>query len=134
MGANGARASSAEPAILVDCAAMEDLRRAVGDEIFFDIFSDAQFDLSERLGRLEDLVANADFDRAGRLAHDVVSVAGSIGLLTLSDLASRLERACLADDCAAAGALAHRMARVGAASLAQAKALSDGFAHRGAAG
>lgn len=101
-----------------DERALGALRAAVGPAAFAELFDDCLFEVAERLGRLEDLVAAGDLPAARRLAHDLVSVAGHIGLAAVSAVAADLEACCIEADPVAARAVATRLARIGAESLA----------------
>ena len=108
----------------LDHAVMEDLRTAVGQTAFDEIIGDAIFEVTERIARIEQLAEERNLAVMARVAHDLVAVAGQIGLSGVSVIAANLERCCASDEPVAAYAIARRLVRMGEASLIAAAKLS----------
>ena len=118
------RLKAAEADILIDRAAMDNMRQAVGDAVFDEIFEDAVFEITDRLAQIETLARADNFDRIARVAHDLVAVAGTIGLTGVSDIAANLEFCCEDGDLIGAQAVASRLIRIGEDSLVAAAEIS----------
>ena len=67
---------------------------------------------------------SADLPAMAPIAHDLVAVAGQIGMCGVSDIAASLETCCRDGATVSAQAIAHRLIRVGEASLVAAAELS----------
>lgn len=117
---------------LLDHRAMQAMRDAVGAAVFDEIFDDALFEIAERLDRIDDLIAAGDLGRAGRVAHDLVAVAGSIGLSAISLVSAGLEAACRDGDVATATILAARLSPIGRDSLLAARDFGEARERRAA--
>lgn len=117
---------------LLDHRAMQAMRDAVGAAVFDEIFDDALFEIAERLDRIDDLIAAGDLGRAGRVAHDLVAVAGSIGLSAISLVSAGLEAACRDGDVATATILAGRLSPIGRDSLLAARDFGEARERRAA--
>lgn len=118
------RLQTAEAACVIDHEAMTALRDAVGPDAFDEILEDAFFEITERLSRIERLTAQGKFSAVGVVAHDVVAVAGQVGLADVSRIAASLEYCCLDEDFISARAVSERLVRVGGDSLIAAAEIS----------
>jgi len=108
----------------LDIEALNSLRATVGENAFDEVFEDAVFEVTERLARLEALAADGDIVGVGRLAHDLIAVASQIGLVGVSDVATRLSICCEEGNFTAMRAVSGRLLRVGEDSLVRAAELS----------
>lgn len=102
---------------LIDERMIETLRATLGEKIFGEIFEDSLFEVTERLARTRRLAERGDLAGVARHAHDLVAVAGQIGLTSVSGVARDLEACCAAGDYPAMRAVAARLDRVGEDSL-----------------
>lgn len=118
------RIRAAETEVLLDQDVMKSMRDAVGAAVFDEIFEDAVFEVTERLSRIETMTRADNYDGVARVAHDLVAVAGTIGLAGVSSIAANLEYACEDGDMVAARAIAGRLVRVGEDSLIAAAEMS----------
>ena len=101
----------------LDRVVMKDLRDAVGQAVFDELIEDAIFEITERIARIEHLSLSADITAIAPIAHDLVAIAGQVGMCGVSDIATGLERCCLDGAEVSAQAIAQRLVRVGDASL-----------------
>lgn len=108
----------------IDLAALTSLRTAVGETMFEEVFEDAIYEVTERLARIEHAAIVGDLFSVSRLAHDLATIAGRIGLSGVSEIASQLESCCAAEEMVAARAVTDRLIRVGEESLVRAAELS----------
>ena len=108
----------------LDRAAMKDLRDAVGQKVFDELIEDAIFEITERVARIEQLSLSSDIAAIAPIAHDLVAIAGQIGMSGVSEIAAGLERCCLDEAHVSAQAIAQRLIRVGEASLVAAAEMS----------
>lgn len=108
----------------LDRAAMKDLRDAVGQTVFDELIEDAIFEVTERISRIEQLSKAADLPAMAPIAHDLVAVAGQVGMCGVSEIAAGLERCCIDGAEVSAQAIAQRLVRVGEASLVAAAEMS----------
>ena len=104
--------------------AMKELRDTVGQAVFDELIEDAIFEVTERIARIEQLITSGDLIAMAPIAHDLVAVAGQVGMSGVSEIAASLERCCLDEATVSAQAIAHRLARVGEASLVAAAEMS----------
>jgi len=108
----------------IDRAAMKALRDTVGQSVFDELIEDAIFEVTERIARIEQLNLTADITAMAPIAHDLVAVAGQVGMCGVSEIAAGLERCCLDEAQVSAQAIAQRLVRVGEASLVAAAEMS----------
>ena len=108
----------------LDRTVMKDLRDAVGQAVFDELIEDAIFEITERIARIEQLALASDTGAIAPIAHDLVAIAGQIGMSGVSDIAAGLERCCLDEANVSALAIAQRLVRVGEASLVAAAEMS----------
>lgn len=113
-----------EGSVQLDRAAMKELRDTVGQAVFDELIEDAIFEVTERIARIEQLITSGDLIAMAPIAHDLVAVAGQVGMSGVSEIAASLERCCLDEATVSAQAIAHRLARVGEASLVAAAEMS----------
>ena len=108
----------------LDREVMKDLRDTVGQSIFDELIEDAIFEITERIARIEQLSLSSDMDGMAAIAHDLVAIAGQIGMCGVSEIAAGLERCCQDKALVSAQAIAQRLVRVGEASLVAAAEMS----------
>ena len=113
-----------EGSVQLDRAAMKELRDTVWQAVFDELIEDAIFEVTERIARIEQLITSGDLIAMAPIAHDLVAVAGQVGMSGVSEIAASLERCCLDEATVSAQAIAHRLARVGEASLVAAAEMS----------
>ena len=113
-----------EGSVQLDRVAMKELRDTVGQAVFDEPIEDAIFEVTERIARIEQLITSGDLIAMAPIAHDLVAVAGQVGMSGVSEIAASLERCCLDEATVSAQAIAHRLARVGEASLVAAAEMS----------
>ncbi|MHA1529898.1 MAG: Hpt domain-containing protein [Alphaproteobacteria bacterium] len=65
----------------------------LGASVRDELMADGLIELSDRLARLEELAAAGDLDGIARLGHDLVGMAGHLGLTRLSAAAAGMNRA-----------------------------------------
>jgi len=78
----------------VELARLEALKSAVGPDQFTPLLADFLTALGERVERAISHLASNDLAAAGREAHDLISTAGNLGAMRLSELSRELESAC----------------------------------------
>ena len=115
---------SSEAGAQLDRAAMKDLRETVGQTVFDELIEDAIFEVTERIARIEQLAKSSDLTAIAPIAHDLVAVAGQVGMSGVSEIAAGLERCCRDGAEVSALAIAQRLVRVGEASLVAAAEMS----------
>lgn len=115
---------SSETGAELDRSAMKDLRDSVGQTVFDELIEDAIFEVTERIARIEQLCKSADLATMAPIAHDLVAVAGQVGMSGVSEIAAGLERCCTDRAEVSALAIAQRLVRVGEASLVAAAEMS----------
>ena len=113
-----------EGSVQLDRVAMKELRDTVGQAVFDELIEDAIFEVTERIARIEQLITSGDLIAMAPIAHDLVAVAGQVGMSGVSEIAASLERCCLDEATVSVQAIAHRLARVGEASLVAAAEMS----------
>ena len=106
-----------EDAALFDEAALDEMRAGVGVRIFDELYEDAVFEVTERLGAIELSIAEEALDRAARLAAELALTARGAGFPQLAEIADSLCRCCDGDDVVAARAVGERLLRIGEESL-----------------
>ena len=65
----------------------------LGAVVLDELMADGLIELTDRLTRLDELAAAGDIDAIARLGHDLVGMAGHLGLTRLSAAAAELNRA-----------------------------------------
>jgi len=70
----------------------------VGTAVLSELAADGLIELTDRLNRLTELRKERDSDAIARLGHDLVGMAGHLGLARLSAAAAALNRAARAGD------------------------------------
>ncbi len=77
----------------LDAAYLARLGVLLGDAALAEMLEDGLLELADRLSRLSDLRAAGDRDGLARLGHDLVGMAGHLGLAALSAAAAEMNRA-----------------------------------------
>lgn len=114
-----------EDAALLDDAALDEMRIGFGARIFDELYEDAIFEVTERLGALEISIAEEALDRAARLAAELALTARGAGFAHLAEISDSLARCYDADDIVAARAVGERVLRIGEESLLKAARMSS---------
>ena len=65
----------------------------LGASVLAELLADGLIELTDRLARLDELAAAGDLDGIARLGHDLVGMAGHLGLTRLSAAAAGMNRA-----------------------------------------
>ena len=65
----------------------------LGASVLAELLADGLIELTDRLARLDELAAARDLDGIARLGHDLVGMAGHLGLSRLSAAAAEMNRA-----------------------------------------
>ncbi len=65
----------------------------LGASVLAELLADGLIELTDRLARLDELAAAGDLDGIARLGHDLVGMAGHLGLTRLSAAAAEMNRA-----------------------------------------
>lgn len=115
---------SSEPGAQLDRVVMQGLRESVGQTVFDELIEDAIFEVTERIARIEQISRSANLAAMAPIAHDLVAVAGQVGMCGVSEIAAGLERCCTDGAEVPALAIAQRLVRVGEASLVAAAEMS----------
>jgi signal transduction histidine kinase/DNA-binding response OmpR family regulator len=82
----------------VELARLDALKTTVGAETFTMLLDGLLAGLSASVERVISVMAANDLVAARQEAHDIISAAGNLGAMRLSELARELETACRADD------------------------------------
>ncbi|MEM6678866.1 MAG: hypothetical protein AAF675_13455 [Pseudomonadota bacterium] len=77
---------------LIDDDYLERLRGHLGDDVVEELLADGQMELIDRAAQLDRLAADGDVEGMRRLSHDLIAVAGHLGLTALSLAAVELNR------------------------------------------
>ena len=101
---------------ILDTGYLARLAGHVGPVVLAELMADGMIELTDRLTRLGELVAAGDLDGIARLGHDLVGMAGHLGLTRLSALAAGMNRTAREGDNATTAPLVAEVRRVGAAS------------------
>ena len=80
------------PGALLDRGYLDRLGAAVGEQMLGELLRDGAIEIADRLTRLDAAIEAGDATRIAGLAHDLVSVAGHVGLTGLSTAAADLCR------------------------------------------
>jgi HPt (histidine-containing phosphotransfer) domain-containing protein len=78
---------------LLDVDYLARLERHVGATVLTELLADGLIELTDRLARLGELAEAGDLDGIARLGHDLVGMAGHLGLTRLSATAAEMSRA-----------------------------------------
>ena len=70
----------------------------VGRSVLAELAADGLLELADRLNRLAELLAADDLDAIARMGHDLVGMAGHLGLSRLSAQAAEMNRAARSGD------------------------------------
>jgi len=79
--------------LTLDTAYLARLGWHLGISVLAELMADGLIELTDRLDRLDDLAAAGDLDGMARLGHDLVGMAGHLGLTRLSVAAAEMNRA-----------------------------------------
>ncbi len=78
---------------MLDTGYLSRLAGHVGTTVLAELMADGLIELTDRLARLEELAAAGDLAGIARLGHDLVGMAGHLGLTRLSAAAAGMNRA-----------------------------------------
>jgi HPt (histidine-containing phosphotransfer) domain-containing protein len=78
---------------ILDTGYLARLAGHIGTTVMVELLADGMIELTDRLTRLGELAAAGDPDAIARLGHDLVAVAGHLGLNRLSAAAAGMNRA-----------------------------------------
>ena len=78
---------------MLDTGYLARLGGHLGASVLAELMADGLIGLTDRLARLEELAAAGDHDGIARLGHDLVGMAGHLGLSRLSAAAAEMNRA-----------------------------------------
>ncbi len=78
---------------ILDTGYLARLAGHLGAVVLAELMADGLLELTDRLARLDELAAVGDVDAIARLGHDLVGMAGHLGLTRLSAAAAELNRA-----------------------------------------
>ena len=104
---------------ILDAAYLARLGRHVGMVVMAELLADGMIALGDRVARLAEIEAKGDIDAVARVGHDLVGMAGHLGLTRLSATAAEMNRA-VREGAAARGnatPLIAEVRRLGAASV-----------------
>jgi len=77
----------------LDSGYLARLASHLGQAVMDELLADGLIELTDRLQRAKDLAATGEMDALARLGHDLVGMAGHLGLARLSSAAAGLNRA-----------------------------------------
>ncbi|MEL7174057.1 MAG: hypothetical protein AAFU72_13400 [Pseudomonadota bacterium] len=80
-----------KPALL-DESYLERLRQHLGEDMVAELLADGELELTDRAAQLRRMVEEGDVEGVRRLSHDLIAVAGHLGLSALSLAAVDLNR------------------------------------------
>jgi HPt (histidine-containing phosphotransfer) domain-containing protein len=95
--------------------------------VLAELLADGLIELTDRLARLAELEAAGDLDAIARLGHDLVGMAGHLGLARLSAVAAEMNRAARAGAVSGTGFQVAEVRRLGAASAEAMRRTLDGM-------
>ncbi|MEM7496661.1 MAG: hypothetical protein AAF371_01560 [Pseudomonadota bacterium] len=81
-----------EQAALLDTAYLDRLRHHLGEEVVDELLSDGELELTDKTAQLGRQAAESDAEGMRRVSHDLIAVAGHLGLSALSLAAVELNR------------------------------------------
>ena len=85
----------------------------LGSDVLAELVADGLIELSDRIKRLGEIQRRGDFEAMARLGHDLVGMAGNLGLARLSSASAAMHRAARDGDPASALAEAAAVRRIG---------------------
>lgn len=97
----------------LDAEYLARLEGHLGTAPLAELIADGLIELSDRLRQLAELERSGDLEAMARLGHDLVGMAGNLGLARLSLAAAEMQRAARSAAPAAALALASAVRRLG---------------------
>jgi len=103
---------------LLDLAYLARLQQHVGTTVLVELLADGLIELTDRLTRLGEMAEAGDLDGIARLGHDLVGMAGHLGLARLSATAAAMNRAARGEADADPAPLIAEARQIGAASTA----------------
>jgi HPt (histidine-containing phosphotransfer) domain-containing protein len=96
---------------ILDAAYLARLGGHVGMVVMAELLADGMIELGDRVARLAEAEAKGDIDAIARLGHDLVGMAGHLGLTRLSATAAEMNRT-VRDGATASGNAAPLIAEV----------------------
>ncbi len=78
---------------ILDTGYLARLGGHLGASVLAELMADGLIELTDRLALLEELAAAGDIDAIARLGHDLVGMAGHLGLTRLSAASAEMNRA-----------------------------------------
>jgi len=124
------RDPDAEEPPVFDRGYLTRLEAHLGAGALRELLADGLFELSDRVGRAEELAFQGNLAGLATLAHDLASVAGHLGLTRLSLLAVELQHRARAEPDGDAELLSAALRRTAPPSLAMLRAYLDETAAR----
>lgn len=103
------RAASEPDLPMLDEAFLGRLAGYVGRAVLAELVADGLIELADRLTRLAEQMADGDLEAVARIGHDLVGIAGHLGLARLSAAAAAMNRVARDGD---PGATATQVAQV----------------------
>ncbi|MEM9764936.1 MAG: hypothetical protein AAF968_20940 [Pseudomonadota bacterium] len=122
-----------KPALL-DESYLERLRQHLGEDMVAELLADGELELTDRAAQLRRMVAEGDVEGVRRLSHDLIAVAGHLGLSALSLAAVDLNRRLRSAQPSDLGAATERTLPLADRSLAAIAAWRDTAARNEAGG
>ena len=99
----------------------------LGTTIMAELLADGLIELTDRLARLAELATAGDLDGIARLGHDLVGMAGHLGLARLSAAAAEMNRAARKGTAGQAVLEAAQARRLGAEAIEAMRRHLDGI-------
>jgi HPt (histidine-containing phosphotransfer) domain-containing protein len=110
---------------ILDAGYLARLGGHIGTAVLAELLADGLIELTDRVARLAELDAAGDLDAIAQLGHDLVGMAGHLGLTRLSAMAAEMNRAARAGSVGNAAPLVAVVQRLGAASAEAARCHLD---------
>jgi len=101
---------------ILDTGYLARLGGHLGATVLAELMADGLIELADRLTRLEELAADGDLDGIARLGHDLVGMAGHLGLTRLSAAAAEMNRVAREGASGTAAPMVEEVQRLGADS------------------
>ncbi|MFQ5567566.1 MAG: Hpt domain-containing protein [Paracoccaceae bacterium] len=114
----------------LDTAYLARLGGHLGASVLAELLADGLIELTDRLSRLDDLAAAGDLDGIARLGHDLVGMAGHLGLARLSAAAAEMNRAARDGAADQAGPRTAEVRRLGAEAVGAVRRHLEGMSAR----